>query len=342
MKDATRVVHAGLPAAADGTPFLPGPVFAAPFHLAGPADASPYGYARYANPTWSAYESALAELEGGEAVVFASGMAATAALLQVLLAPGSVLVAPSDGYYNLRPLASDHLREVEVRFVPTDDAAIRDAAGGATVVWVESPSNPGLDVVDVAALARDLDALVVVDNTLATPLRQRPLELGADVSLVSASKHMTGHSDLVLGYAALRDPELAGRLRSFRGTTGAIPGPFEVWLAHRSLATLAVRLERQEATAAALTAALRERVDDVRWPGFGSVVCFDLETEEAAHAFFSRTSLVAEATSFGGVHSSAEARGRWGTDAVGPGFIRFSVGIEDPDDLLQDVLSSLP
>jgi cystathionine gamma-lyase len=341
-------VHAGLPAAADGEPFLPGPVFAAPYHLAGAADASPYGYARYANPTWTAYEAALGELEGGEAIIFASGMAATAAVLDPGLGPGDVLVAPSDGYFNLRPIATEHLapRGVEVRLVPTDEQAVREALPGASVVWIETPSNPLLDVLDVAALAgavHEAGATLVVDNTLATPLRQQPLALGADVSIVSASKHLTGHSDLVLGYAAVRDRERAEALRTWRGTTGAVPGPFEVWLAHRSLATLAVRLERQEASAAALAAMLREHpsASGVRYPGIGSVVCFELAGEGAVERFFAACELVAQATSFGGVHSTAERRGRWGTDAVSPGFVRFSAGIEDTADLLADVRRGL-
>ncbi len=344
----TRCVHAGLPAPAEGEPFLPGPVFAAPYHLQGPAEASRFGYHRYANPTWDRLEAALGQLEGGEVVSFASGMAAVSAVAIDALGPGDVLVGPSDAYPGIRVLARDHLETnaVEVRLVPTDAGAIRDAMDGASLVWLESPSNPGLDVVDVRALTEEAhatSAVVVVDNTLAGPLRQRPLELGADVSVMSASKHVTGHSDLVLGYAAVADPERAVALRTWRSTVGAIPGPFEAWLAHRSLATLAVRLERQEASAAALSDALRARddVDDVRWPGVGSVVCFTLDGEARAQAFLGALRLVSEATSFGGVHSNAERRARWGTDAVPDGWIRLSTGIEDTADLLADVSAAL-
>ncbi|MEA2285468.1 MAG: cystathionine gamma-lyase, partial [Solirubrobacteraceae bacterium] len=237
-------------------------------------------------------------------------------------------------------------RGVEVRLVPTDHDAVLGAIPGATVIWIETPSNPGLDVLGVAALAgaaHDAGAELVVDNTLAGPLRQRALELGADVSVTSASKHLTGHSDLVLGYVAAREPERAAALRAWRGTTGAIPGPFEAWLAHRSLATLAVRLERQEASAAAIVEMLRAR-DDVaggRWPGVGSVVCFTLESAERAQAFLAALTIVAEATSFGGLHSSAERRGRWGTDDVPEGFIRLSAGIEDTVDLVADIARAL-
>ncbi len=347
----TTVVHAGLPEPAQGAPFLPGPVFAAPFHFEGDGEAGgaqPPFYGRYANPTWSGWEAALGELEGGEAVAFASGMAAASAVLLPLLEPGDVLVAPSDGYYTLRTLAARQLvpRGVEVRYVPTRAAAVVDALEGATLVWLESPSNPLLDVLDIAAVAaeaHDAGALVAVDNTLATPLRQRPLELGADFAMASAAKQLTGHSDLVLGYVATAEPARAEALRTWRTTTGSIPGPFEVWLAHRSLATLGVRVERQERNAAALAQLLAGR-DDVpwsRWPGFGCVVSFDLGDAERAQRFLRAAKLVAEATSFGGVHASAERRARWGGDDVSPGMIRLSVGVEDQQDLLADIAQAL-
>ena len=344
----TRAVHAGLPEAAQGEPFLPGPVFAAPFHLQGPADATRFSYQRYTNPTWEHLEAAVGGLEGGEALFFASGMAAVAAVAVSALRPGDVLVAPSDAYPGIRSIATEHLepRGVEVRFVPTSDRAVREALPGATMVWVESPSNPGLHTLDLAVLSAEAHAAgapFVVDNTLAGPLRQRPLDLGADVSVSSASKSLTGHSDLVLGYVAVSDPARARALRAWRGTTGAIPGAFEAWLAHRSRATLALRLERQEANAAALAEALRGRDDvtDVRWPRVGSVLCFTLDGAERAQAFLRAAALVAEATSFGGLHSSAERRARWGTDDVAEGWIRFSTGIEDTADLVADVVGAL-
>lgn len=345
----TRAVHGGLPAPADGAPFLPGPTFAAPFHLRGdPAPGARAGYGRFTNPTWEGFERALGELEGGEAVVFSSGMAAVSAALLGSLRPGDVLVAPSDSYPGVRTIATDHLEPVGVtcRLVPTDERAVREALPGATVVWVESPSNPGLDVLDLGPLAHDVHdagAALMVDNTLAGPLRVRPLEHGADVSMLSGSKQLTGHSDLILGACSTRDPERLAALRTWRTTTGSIPGPFEVWLAHRSLATLGVRTERQEATAEALSAALAARTDvrDVRWPGVGAVVCFTLESAARAQAFLGACRLVSEATSFGGVHTSAERRGRWGTDAVADGFIRLSVGVEATGDVLDDVLRAL-
>ena len=346
--DSTRTAHAGLPASADGEPFLPGPTFAAPYHLAGPADASRFNYGRYDNPTWARLEDALGELEGAQSVVFASGMAAVSAVVIPALHTGDVLVAPADAYPGIRTIARDVLEPngVEVRLVPTADDAVREALPGATLVWLESPSNPGLDVLDLPALAGEAHAagaVVAVDNTLAGPLRQRPLELGADYSVMSASKYLAGHSDLIMGTVAVADAQRAERLRAWRIATGSIPGPFEAWLAHRSLATLALRLERQEANARALSERLRARddVSDVRWPGVGSVICFDVGSHARADAFLEACALVAQATSFGGLHSNAERRARWGTDAVTDGFIRLNAGIEDAPDLLADVERAL-
>jgi cystathionine gamma-lyase len=346
--DSTRTAHAGLPAGADGEPFLPGPTFAAPYHLAGPAQASRFNYGRYDNPTWARLEDALGELEGAHSVVFAAGMAAVSAVVIPTLHTGDVLVAPSDAYPGIRAIARDVLEPngVEVRLVPTDDEAVRAALPGATLVWLESPSNPGLVVLDLPALiaeAHAAGALVAIDNTLAGPLRQRPLELGADYSVMSASKHLAGHSDIIMGTVAVADEERAKALRDWRIATGSIPGPFEAWLAHRSLATLGLRLERQEANARALSDALgaRDDVTGVRWPGVGSVVCFDVGSQARADAFLEACELVAAATSFGGLHASAERRARWGSDDVGEGFIRFNTGIEDTLDLVGDVERAL-
>jgi cystathionine gamma-lyase len=344
--DSTRVVHAGLPAPEQGAPFLPGPALHAPTHWSG--DAAPAGYGRTGNATWERFEAALGDLEGGEAVVLSSGMAAASAVLLPLLAPGDVVVVPRDAYPGVRTIAVEHLRPrgVEVRLVPSTDEAFLAALPGATLVWVESPSNPGMTVLDLerlAAAAHEAGALLAVDGTLATPLRRRSLALGADFAMASASKYLTGHADLLLGYVAARDPERAAAIRAWRGLTGAIPGPFEVWLAHRSLATLAVRLERQEANAAALADALRAHpaVTGVRWPGFGAVLTFTLAGAAAAERFLGAAALVTEATSFGGVHTSAERRARWGTDDVPEGLVRLSAGIEDAADLVADVRAAL-
>jgi cystathionine gamma-lyase len=346
-RPATRVVHAGLPRAEAGTPFLAGPVFAAPYHLPGDAYQTPYGYGRYANPTWTAYETALASLEdAAHATVFASGMAACSAVILTTLKPGDVFVAPSDGYPVVRTLAARHLAErgVETRLVPTaGDWTV--AVQGARLVWIESPSNPELhtaDIARVASAAHEAGAIVAADNTLLTPLGQRPLDLGADLTVYADTKAMSGHSDLLMGHVATRDDALAQQVRDWRSQTGSVPGPFETWLAHRSLATLDVRLERQRANAEAIAAALsaRDDVADVRHGGM--LVCFTLESAERAQRFIDACELVADATSFGGLHSSAERRARWGHgDNVPEGFVRLSAGIEATDDLLGAVQAAL-
>lgn len=350
----TRAVHAGLPPAADGEPFLPGPTFAAPYHLAG--EASPSGYGRYANPTWTRWEGALSAVEGGPALGFASGMAACTAILSVLEGP---VVLPNDTYGVVAKAAS--LLGVDARFAASDPAALLAEADGARLIWIETPTNPSLTVIDIAAFAAEVHArgaLLVVDSSLPTALAQPALSFGADVSVASDSKAMTGHSDLVLGHVACASSGDAARLRAWRDATGAIPGPFETWLAHRSLATLGVRLERQCANALALASALVERGVEVLYPGleshpghdaaarqmsglFGPVLSFDLGGAEAANRFLSSCALVAEATSFGGAHSTAERRARWGIEPVSEGFIRFSCGIEDTGDLVADVLAAL-
>ena len=348
----TRAVHAGLPAASQGDPFLPGPVLAAPTHWAG--EFAPVGYGRYENATWSHLEAAIGALDGGDCVVFSSGMAATAAVLDTCLKAGDVLALPADGYYAIRKLVDERLpaRGVEVRLVASDTVAMCEAAAGAALVWVETPSNPALDVVDIAAVAQAAHAagaLLAVDNTVATPLGTQPLALGADLAVISGTKALAGHSDVLLGAVSVRDAQIAADLHRARMLGGAILGPFEAWLAHRSLATLALRLERASANAVAVAAHLREAgvegvvhpADDplaarqMRW--FGPLVSFALPSAAAAERFLAGCAMVADATSFGGVHSSAERRGRHGTDAVPEGFIRFSCGIEDTADLLADV-----
>jgi cystathionine gamma-lyase len=356
--DGTRVVRAGLPEPEQGEPFLPGPVFAAPFHFTGdPAD-SPNVYNRYGNPTWTRYEDAVGGLEDAEAVLFPSGMAAATALLLTRLGPGSVLAADAGSYHGVRRFAETHLepRGVELRLAPP--AGLAEAAQGADLLWLETPSNPNLEVYDIAALT-EVGVPTVVDNTTAGPLLQRPLDLGAHFTLTSATKQMSGHADLMLGYVTTRDADAAQTLRNWRTYAGAIPGPFETWLAHRSLPTLALRLERgcDNALAIARLLAARDDVEAVRYPGlptdpghevakrqmrgYGMVVSFDLGTAERAESFLVGAELVTDATSFGSVHTCAERRARWGGDAVSEGFIRLSAGCEETADLLADIESAL-
>ncbi|RPK61948.1 Cystathionine beta-lyase [Streptomyces sp. ADI96-02] len=366
LGDGTRAVRAGLPEPEQFEPTLPGPVFAAHFHLSG-EPVGPYTYGRDTNPTWTHLERAIGELEApGEEVsttVFASGMAAITAVLLSQVRTGDTVVLPDDGYQAL-PLVREQLAAygVAVRTAPTGGDAQLALLAGAKLLWIESPSNPGLDVCDIRRLvdaAHAAGALVAVDNTLATPIGQRPLELGADFSVASDTKGMTGHGDLLLGHVTCRDPGLTADIRRWRKVVGAIPGPMEAWLAHRSLATLHLRVDRQCATALALAEALgrRSEVSGLRYPGlptdpsyatavrqmrrFGSVVSFELADRETAERFLAALRLVDDATSFGGVRSTAERRGRWGGDAVSEGFVRFSVGAEDPQDLLADVEQAL-
>jgi cystathionine gamma-lyase len=360
----TLILQAGLPDRRTPGAFLPGPQFAATFVSPGdPADHA-YTYGRFANPTWSAWEAALEALEGGPALAFPSGMAACAAVFGTCLRPGDAVVLPSDAYYTTRSFAQNWLATngVEVRLAPTRDEAQATLLDGAKLLWVETPTNPGLDVCDLRELigaAGKAGVLVAVDNTTATAALQQPLALGATFSLASDTKALTGHSDLILGHVATGDPEWLARLKTWRTQHGSIPGPMETWLAHRSLGTLALRLARQCANAAALARLLRLRpeVCGVRYPGhpedpahevarrqmsaYGSVLSFDLESRPRAERFLATLSLVRESTSFGGIHSTAERRARWGGDPVSEGFIRFSAGCEATEDLLEDVGQAL-
>lgn len=357
---ATRVVQAGRSAVEQGEPLLAGPVFAGPYRHAGDPTDAPYTYGRYSNPTWSAYETALAELEGGPCLVLASGMAAVAAVLCSTLNPGDAVVLPADGYYTARVLAQGYLARmgVQVRLAPTAGDGQLAALEGARLLWLESPTNPGLEVCDLRVLvdaAHHAGALVAVDNTTATVHAQQPLVLGADFSVSSDTKALTGHSDLVLGHVAVGDDALLAPLIAWRTQVGAVAGPMETWLAHRSLATLDVRLQRQCASALTVATALRAhpRVLACRYPGlpddpahavasrqmslYGPVVGFTLADQATAERWLDGLRVVVPATSFGGVQSTAERRARWGGDDVHPGFIRLSVGLEDPQDLIEDL-----
>ncbi|MDQ0600500.1 cystathionine gamma-lyase [Streptomyces canus] len=365
--EGTRAVRAGLPEPVRNEPTLPGPAFAAHFHLPGEVG-GPYTYGRDENPTWSLLERAIGELEapgqvGLQTLVFASGMAAISSVLFSQLRSGDTVVLPNDGYQVL-PLVRAQLEAygIEVRTAPTGGDAQLEVLDGAKLLWIETPSNPGLDVCDIRRLveaAHARGALVAVDNTLATPLGQRPLELGADFSVASGTKQLTGHGDVLLGYVTGRDGEAMTAVRRWRKIVGAIPGPMEAWLAHRSIATLQLRVDRQNATALVLAEALKGRPDvtGLRYPGlpddpshkvasqqmrrYGCVVSFTLPSRERAERFLDALRLVDDATSFGGVRSTAERRGRWGGDAVPDDFVRFSVGAEDPEDLVADVLRAL-
>jgi cystathionine gamma-lyase len=363
--DGTRCVHAGRTDGEEpGRPLHAGPVLAAAYHLGPPDGPIPTDfYGRSANPTWRALESAMGELDGGGCVLFASGMAATSAVLRLRARPGTAVILPSDGYYLARRVAAEELAPfgVEIREVPTAGPWPAAMFQGAALVLVETPSNPGLDVCDIteiAGRAHEAGALMAVDNTTATPLGQRPLSLGADLVVASDTKALSGHSDLVLGHVSCATPELATELATLRNRGGAVPGPFETWLAHRGLGTLDLRLARQAANAEAVVRELREHpgVVGVRWPGlpddpsyavasrqmrrFGGVLVFELPSAEAVSQFVAASTLIASATSFGGLATTADRRERWG-DRVAPGFVRLSMGCEDTADLVADVRAAL-
>jgi cystathionine gamma-lyase len=364
MRDGTLVTRAGLPEAVPGASFLPGPTFAGTYHTPGDPAESPYTYGRFHNPTWTNYEAALSELEGGAALAFSSGMAAITAIFGVTLRPGDLVVLPSDSYYTVRVLAEGYLSQmgIRVKTAPTAGNAQKGLIPGAKLLWLETPSTPALDVCDIATLtdlAHQAGVLVAVDNTTPTVLAQKPLALGADFSIASDTKALTGHSDLILGHVAVRDPAWVEQLHTWRTQTGAVPGPMEVWLAHRSLGTLDVRLSRQSENALTIASFLASRLEvlSVHYPGlpadpghaialrqmryFGPVVSFVLASKEHAESFLSACKLVFQATSYGSLHTSAERRKRWGGDDVSEGFIRMNVGCEDIDDLLEDLGQAL-
>ena len=360
----TAILHAGYRGIHDSGAFRLGPQFSSTFTTPGDPSAHALTYGRYHNPTWTAWEEALDQLEGGESVAFASGMAAVEAVMGVTLEPGDTIVLPADCYYNVRALAATWLpaRNVTIRLAPTRDNAQAAFLDGARVLWLETPTNPQLDICDIrhlTELATRHGVVTVVDNTTATPYLQRPLALGATYVVSSDTKSLTGHSDVVLGHVSTNDSQRAATLRAWRNVHGAIPGPMEVWLAHRSLATLPLRASRQCSTAQTLASFLAShaRVSAVHYPGlsthaghaiakrqmdaFGPIVSFDLASRAHAEQFLRALTLVREATSFGGVHSMAERRARWGGDAIGEGFIRFSVGCEAPEDIIDDIAQAL-
>jgi cystathionine gamma-lyase len=367
--DGTRSVRGGDPPPVAGAPLRPSPVFAAPFHLgdlpprAGGIDA----YARTEHPTLRVFEEAVGDLDRGRCLSFATGMAAISAALMACAGSGDRVVLPSDGYYTTRLLAAEELQRLGLRveYVPTPEieaVAARGDLEGARFVLLETPSNPQLDVCDIAAVARAsraAGAVLAVDNTTATPLGQRPLELGADLTIGSDTKALTGHSDLLLGHISTNDDELLARIRAWRDHTGATPGPFEAWLGHRSMCTLDLRLTRQAQNAAAVAELLdgQPAVSGVRWPwrpqdpSFalasrqmlrpGGVVSAELPDEAAVRRLAAAARLWHAATSFGGVHSTIDRRAQWGGDAVAGGFVRFSCGIEDTEDLVADLTAAL-
>ena len=308
-------------------------------------------YGRYGNPTWAAFEQALGDLEGGRALAFSSGLAVVATILD-LVGQGAKVVAPRHAYLgSIGQVADLEARgRITAELVDiTDTAAVVKACEDAALVWLESPTNPALEVADlppIVAAAHEAGAYVVVDNTFATPLLQQPLSLDADLVVHSATKFIAGHSDVVLGAVVTRDEPLHDVLKKRRDMIGAIPGTFETWLALRGLRTLHVRLERAQANAQELVRRLSEHpaVGEVRYPGFGAIVAIVLaEGALAADLLTHKTRLWVHATSLGGVESTFERRRRWRTEpaTIPDGLVRLSVGIEDVDDLWDDLAGAL-
>lgn len=359
----TVAVQAGRPARVPGAP-MNAPITLSSTYV---HDAS-LEYGRDGNAGWGALEAALGVLDGGRAVTFASGLAAATALAD-LVPEGGIVVLPTVAYHGVRTIFERLASRgrLDVRSVPADDtAAVLEAADGADMVWVESIANPLLVVADVPAIAagaRARGATSVVDATFATPLRQRPLDLGADIVLHSATKLIGGHSDLLMGAVVCRDAALADVLAALRHDHGAVPGGLEAFLTLRGLRTLAVRLDRAEASAGELARRLashrhiarvnypglpgdpqNERASRVLPNGSGSMLSFEVAgTPEQTEAFLSRLRLVTHATSLGGVESLIERRARYAGDAaiVGPTLCRMSVGIENVEDLWADLDTAL-
>lgn len=359
----TKTVHAGLPKTSQGMPFGQSPVFASTFHLSGDCNSADYQYGRFNNPSWQALENALAELEGGESIVFPSGMAAAAAILSSMLQTGDTLVLPADGYFATRAYAYEFLEPngIIIQLVATRELLSFDYTG-VKLVLVETPSNPLLDVVDIHQLAERVhaaDGLLAIDNTTATVLGQQPLSLGADFSMSADTKAVNGHSDVVFGHVSGTKSKYMERVRLWRKLAGNIPGPMETWLVHRGLSTLDMRLERMTNNAQQVAELLEqhEKVKSVRYPGLandpsysisrrqmshsGFIVSFDLGEQVNAERFLDASHSIFEATSFGGVHTMAERRARWGTDEVSPGLIRLSVGCERVEDILFELTECL-
>jgi len=351
---ATRAVHAGLTPDPTYGSVIPAIHQTSTYAQRRPGDfVQDYDYARSANPTRAALETALGELEGGRAVAFASGLAAEHALLTVACEAGAHVVLPADLYGGTFRLVDKVLSRWGLAYDlidQTDLAALERAVRDDTrLIWVESPTNPLLNVVDLAGvIARRRNALVAVDNTFATPANQRPLEVGADFVVHSTTKYLGGHSDVVGGAVIARDGDWYERLRFVQNAVGAVPGPFDCFLVHRGLRTLHLRMEAHARSAAAVAEFLRTapRVSDVRWPGFSGMVSF---RHPDASELAARTRLFTLAESLGGVeslielpqamtHQSVEGSAA----AVPPDLVRLSCGVEDPADLVADLRLALP
>jgi cystathionine gamma-lyase len=326
-------------------------------------DVAPTRYGRWGHDSAAALEEVLGTLDGGTSVVFNSGMSAVSAVLWSLLGPGDALVVGADAYYETRQIA-DQLAARGVGVRPLTDVArqLPEAVTGARLVVLESPTNPLMRIHDLrecARLSHAAGALLAVDNSVSSPLGQRPLDLGADLVVTSDAKVVGGHNDIILGHVTARGPELVERLRSWRHLHGSIPSAFDCWLTRRSVGSLEIRLARQTANAAALTEVLHRRPEvlDLRWPGWrldpdhavasrqmlrgGGLLSFRLPGRDHLHRFLKASSLIVPATSYGGLQTMANDIATWPHLAVPPGLVRISCGCEPTRDLVDDVVRAL-
>ena len=342
----TSAITAGRPEVAPDASLNPPLVFSSTYHAGGPV-----GYGRYGNESWSALETAISQLEGGETLSFSSGMAAISAVFSILPI-GAPVVASNQGYSGTMGLLNQHHASgrLEVRFVDiTNTEEVVGAMKGAALLWLESPTNPCLDLADLPALisaAKKLTIGVGVDNTFATPLVQQPLSMGADIVMHSVTKFLAGHSDVVLGSLSISDPALFKRLEEARRFNGSIPGPFEAWLALRGIRSFPVRFRAAEKNAQQLVTRLQShaKITKVRYPGFGAVISFEIDgNAEKAEKVCESSRLIAHATSLGGVESLWERRRRWAGESpsVPEQLIRLSVGCEHVDDIWKDIEQAL-
>ena len=342
----TSAITAGRPEAAPDASLNPPLIFSSTYHAGGPV-----GYGRYGNESWSALETAISQLEGGETLSFSSGMAAISAVFSILPI-GAPVVASNQGYSGTMGLLNQHHASgrLEVRFVDiTNTEEVIGAMKGAALLWLESPTNPCLDLADLPALisaAKKLTIGVGVDNTFATPLVQQPLSMGADIVMHSVTKFLAGHSDVVLGSLSISDPALFKRLEEARRFNGSIPGPFEAWLALRGIRSFPVRFRAAEKNAQQLVTRLQShaKITKVRYPGFGAVISCEVDgTAEQAEKVCESSRLITHATSLGGIESLWERRRRWALESpsVPEQLIRLSVGCEHVEDIWQDIEQAL-
>lgn len=346
LRPATVAVTAGRPKMEPDAP-LNVPITMASTYVAG-GDTE---YGRYGNPTWQAFEDALGGLEDGRCLSFASGLAAVATIFD-LVGQGQKVVAPRHSYNGTIMQLADlesrgrlvaHLVDI------TNTEEVVAACADASLVWLESPTNPALEIADIPtirAAAHEAGAYVVVDNTFATPLLQQPLEMDVDIVVHSATKYIAGHSDALMGALITRDAELFDVLKKRRDLIGAVPGTLEAYLALRGIRTMHLRVERAEQNAKELARRLEEHpaVDEVRYPGFGGIIAIVLgQGAMAADLLTRKTSLWIHATSLGGVESTFERRRRWSSEpsTIPDALVRMSVGIEDVEDLWDDLRKAL-